>query len=171
MYKIGDTVWVTRVGQQPVTKPCPICFGKLTVTLIFGNGDECILPCSYCALGYDPPKGTVEEYEYIAEAEPRTITGTETSVSEGGEKATYRSGHWSMEKVYATKEEALEEAVAHKDEYEKDQLTRAEYIKKDKNKSYSWNAGYHLRNAKRMRREIEYHEKMAVICKSRAKGD
>jgi hypothetical protein len=36
-------------------------------------------------------------------------------------------------------------------------------------KSYTWNAGYHLKNAASKRKEAEYHEAKAKICKARSK--
>jgi hypothetical protein len=46
---------------------------------------------------------------------------------------------------------------------------REDHVKHDKNKSYSWNAGYHKREAKRAAKKVEYHTKMAAECKDRRK--
>jgi hypothetical protein len=37
MFKIGDTVWVPDCGNRQKQIPCPVCFGKLRVTIILGN--------------------------------------------------------------------------------------------------------------------------------------
>jgi hypothetical protein len=175
MYKIGDIVWIPYAGNKQVQIKCPICDGKLKVTLILGNGDECILPCSYCASGYEGPKGHITEYEYGIDATIFTVTGMNINSTENGEEVEYHSGtpncYRTAKVVYPDRELALKAAEDLKREYEEDQVKRADYMKYDKKKSYSWNAGYHLRNANKMRRDIEYHEKMAVICKSKAKGD
>jgi hypothetical protein len=44
-----------------------------------------------------------------------------------------------------------------------------EYILKDVSKSFSRNAGYYTREAKRMREAIKFHEAKAVLCKERSK--
>jgi len=82
----------------------------------------------------------------------------------------YRGNHTYDEKdVWATKEEAQIVANAKKEQLDKDQATRAEYIKKDVQKSFSWNAHYHMRHAKKDRESADYHDKMAVICKAKIK--
>jgi hypothetical protein len=52
-----------------------------------------------------------------------------------------------------------------------EQSTRAEYLKKNMNKKYSWNAGYHLKEAKRSEEQAAYHRKKAMLCKAKAKDD
>lgn len=171
-FNVGDVIWMATNGTMPVDKTCPVCFGKMTVTLILGNGDSVELLCDYCGKGWNGPRGYVTEYEYVAEAKPFFVAGVEVHISSEGEIYRYReSGGWSCDtdRLFATKEEALADSLRRKAEYDKEQETRAEYIKKDTNKSYSWNAGYHMREAKRHRRDAEYHEKKAVICKQRVK--
>ena len=174
-YKIGDTVYVANCGHRQIDIPCPVCFGKIRVTLILGNGESVSLPCDYCGKGFDGPRGYVSEYDYVAEAAARTITAANITLTDTGEKVEYRSGssfsYYTLkeEDCYSTFEEASATAVAVKEKMIEEQNTRAEYIKEDIKKSFSWNAGYHLREAKRNRREIEYHERMAVICKERSK--
>lgn len=176
-YNIGDKVWVAICGNTQVRKLCPVCFGKKEVTLILGNDEHCILPCSYCAPGFSSPSGYVNEYEYQTEAKQVTIDGMNIENKRGVESIEYRYNStecsWcnlDEKKAFGTKEEALEHCKKIKEENEHDQITRAEHIKKDQNKSYSWNAGYHLREAKRERESAERHERLAKICKNLMKG-
>jgi len=82
----------------------------------------------------------------------------------------YSRNHTYDEKdVWATEGEAQIVANEKKRQLDEDQITRAESIKKDVQKSFSWNAHYHMRHAKKDRESAEYHDKMAVICRSRAK--
>jgi hypothetical protein len=174
-YKVGDAVWVPRVGQRQVSKVCDICYGKLEVTLILGNGDTCVLPCDACRDGFEGPKGTYRTYEYVADAEVAIITSISTLTTEDGDSVGYCFNNngcsTAEENVFATKEEALSAAggIAIKNGIEQEK--RADYIKEDKKKSYSWNAGYHLRGAKQARSSMEHHEKMAKLCKARSKED
>jgi hypothetical protein len=175
MYSIGDTVWVTRVGNLPIKTTCPICFGKLTVKLILGDDTECIVPCSYCGLGHEGPRGYIDEYDFTADAENFHITGLTVTRTAEGDEVEYHSGsdicYRTAKDVFETKEAALEEAQTVKKQCEIDKITRSEYIKKDKQKSFAWNAGYHLKHAEKMRKDIKYHEKMAVICNDRSKKE
>ena len=170
-YQVGETVWHARCDWRPVDKTCPICYGNREVKLILGNGDETILPCNMCAPGFRDPSGVVSEYEHVVAPEVVVITGIEIECNGGKIKARYRNGCYGFDEdsLYHTKEAATKRGLELKAELDEAQRTKAEYLKKDKAKSFSWNAGYHLREARRMRKSIEYHERMAVLCKARAK--
>ena len=170
-HKVGDRVWVARCDWVPVTKPCPVCFGEKAVTLILGNGDHIQLDCDYCGRGYELPTGTVQEYEYVVAPECMTITNIEAQTNSEGTTYEYKSSYLcpQPDKIFLTKEEAEAKGLELKAELEKEQETRVEYIKKNFHKTFSWNAGYHRREAKRLRKTAEWHERKAQLCKARAK--
>lgn len=173
-FKVGDTVWIAKCNWKPVRKICPTCFGKLEITLILGNGDSVILPCKGCAPGYDPPRGYISEYEYVVGPESTVISGMKIEINYGKEDVRYYHGCYSSydeKDLFETEEEARIVAYEKKAQLEVEQVTKAEHIKKDVQKSFSWNAHYHMRHAKEDRKSAEYHDKMAVICKARAKKD
>jgi len=130
------------------------------------------LPCRHCASGCDPPRGTVAVWSSGGHVSTRVITDIHTETSSDGEAHRYLAGHRSSDDTdtFATKDEAQKHAAVLAEEERVKQTSRAEYLKKDNLKSYSWNAGYHLRHAKSDRKNAEYHDKMAVLCKERAKG-
>jgi hypothetical protein len=170
IFKIGDEAWLASHEYRKVQKKCPVCFGKLTVELILGNEDRVILPCNYCCVGYDGPFGYVTEYEYISECALVTIDKVNIQETSEGETREYLSGNRIInDRIFKTKEEAEKKCIELADKLYTEQTTRSEYIKKDKQKSFSWNAGYHLREVKKLLEQAEYHKKMAVICKSKAK--
>ena len=175
MFKIGDTVYVARYGRESVTLPCPICFGKLKVELILGNGDSVVLPCDYCGKGhFGIPQGVVTEYEFVAKAERVIISGIESEQTTTETKTRYRhSGCYIIDQkdVFTTNAEALVAAGAEKEKTEQEERTRIEYLKNNVKKTFAWNAGYHMREAKRNRDEAEAHEQKAVLCKDRAKKE
>jgi len=173
LFNIGDTAWYARTGFQDIQATCPVCFGNKSVTVILGNGDEVIVPCSYCALGYDAPSGIVKCYRIQPAATPVTITGREIREGEKTEVTYYGPGahFYRSHTLFESFAEAL---AASKELCEKelhDRETCAEWIKKDKTKSFAWNAGYHLTEARRLREQIDYHERMALVCKSRTKEE
>ena len=170
-YNVGDQVWWARCGTRQVTKTCPVCFGKLTVCLILGDESKVVLPCDYCGKGYEGPRGTIEEYEYLAEAEQVTIPEVKVSETQTGETREYRFRNScpNQTDLFDARDEALlkcAETVAQK---MLDESTRVESLKKYLNKNYSWNAGYHIRNAEKCERDAHYHREKAVLCKARAK--
>jgi len=170
LFNIGDVVWYARTGFRPIEEPCPVCFGKKSVVVLLGNGDAVETPCSYCGLGIDPPTGTITTHRIAPGAELVTITGREIREGETTE-ITYHGhgGHFYYSNtIFETEAKALavSKELCEKELSEKE--TRADYIKKDKIKSFAWNAGYHLRAAKKLRDDIAYHERMAAICKARA---
>lgn len=71
--------------------------------------------------------------------------------------------------VFLTESAARTQAEGKKEELERDQRTRAECIKKNVHKSFSWNASYHLREAKRHRKDALRHDEKAQLCKERVK--
>lgn len=170
-YKVGDVVWWANYGIKQVTKECPICFGKKEVTLILGNEDRVILPCQYCKNGYEAPTGIREEYKYVTEATLKTITSIKTNQNTQGEVVEYMSGNYYLpiEDIFDTKEDALIRSKAKAEEAQSERDKKIEYIKKDKQKSFSQNAGYWLQQIKIAEANIERYKKYARLCKARAR--
>lgn len=172
-FKIGDTVYVSKFGRREVKEKCPVCFGKLVVTLILGDDTPVELPCKYCGRGYDPPSGQVAEWRMDAGAEAVIIDQIRTAQTGAGEKVEYMVGnrsYYSID-VFSTEQEALDKSERSAAKHRQEQETRAEFIKEDTNKNYSWNAGYHRREAKKAAEKVEYHSRMAKICKAKAGGE
>jgi hypothetical protein len=171
IFNIGETVWIARYGMQEFHDPCLVCFGKLSVTVILGNSESVETPCSYCGLGHDGPRGWTTEYRIEPAVEKVTITGREIREGESTEIIYYGpGGHCYQQAVtFETEAEALAESVKLCEKETNSRETRAAWIKKDKVKSFAWNTGYHLREAKRLREQITYHERMAVLCKAKEK--
>jgi hypothetical protein len=171
-FKVGDTVWLASYSSKEVIKPCPSCFGKKEVKLTLGNGDEVMLPCAGCAPGFDPPTGYSIEYEYSTA--PRLIVIDKVTTEVNGSTETVTSGSdcyvLDAEKVFSNQEDARVFGEGLRLQAEREQLTRAEWIKKDKHRSFSWNAHYHLNQVKRLEKEIERHKAQATACKERARS-
>jgi hypothetical protein len=177
-YKVGDKVWIAYCGTQKVEKPCPICFGKKEVILILGNEDRVVLPCEYCELGFSNPRGVVTECEYIAEPKMVIIEEVVTTQAVDGERNEYRYNitscsclHLDEDEVFDTRENALIKCAEVIKEREEEQITRTERIKANQRKSFAWNAGYHLGEAKKNKEEAERHEKLAKLCNEHSKSE
>ena len=169
--KVGSIVYVSYFGKKEVFLKCPVCFGKKFATLILGNGDMVEMPCECCHQGIDPPTGYIKEWRMEAGAESIIITKIETTTDVDGETYEYISDNkiFYPKDIFATEQEAMGESTKRADKYNLEQETKAELIKGKPDKNYSWNAGYHMREAKKAKEKVDYHTKMAIICKAKAK--
>jgi hypothetical protein len=176
-YKIGDVAWYASCNKHVYKYiPCPVCYGKSEITVILGNDDRVIVPCSYCEEGYRGPTGTVGEYQIMTKAEIFRITGMEINMCGDKEVVEYRmangnSSYWVKKEneLFDTQEDALKKAEELKAQDEKDENEKSERLKYNNLKSYSWNAGHHLRSAKQAQHDFEYYSKKAVLCKAKTK--
>lgn len=168
---IGDTVWTARSAKEPIKVTCPICYRKKIVSLILGNGDELELKCDFCSSGYAPPSGEVTEYKFVTDPTRRQITEIRTETTEKGTETIYMSDSYVLYEdiVFATFEAAEErskimaaEHQAHEDE---------QFLRRKSNgsrmSSYSYSAGYHMREARRHQETADRHREAAKICSSR----
>ena len=169
---VGDVVWVPRVGMHRVEAVCPICFGKKRAIVILGDDSKVSVECDNCGCGYDGPRGVVTEYINEAIAESFAIVAVQSETTSDGEQIgyiTHGGRHARDNECFSSQEEA--QAVAEKmnrDQIAEDE-SRADRIKKDSLKKFSWNAGYHRREAKRLREQAEVHDRKAVLCAARGK--
>ena len=170
--KVGSTIYVSRFGQKEVFLKCPVCFGEKIVTLILGNGDKVEMPCECCSRGVEPSTGYVKEWRMEAGVESVIITKIETTIDANGETYEYISDNriFYPKDIFITEQEAVEESIKRADKYNLDQETKAEFVKGKPDKNYTWNAGYHIREAKKAKEKVDYHTKMAILCKAKAKG-
>ena len=174
--KVGDTVWVASVGNTERSRPCSVCNGNKAITLIFGDGSNVRVECAFCKMGYEAPSGYETYYEFVATSKPYTVSAVERVESSSGEVVKYRVGsessyyNFDAEDCFATSEDGAARCAELVAEKEAEHL--ANFARKSKDtQSYSWNAGYHLREAKNRRTQAEYHEKKAVVMKSKSKQE
>jgi hypothetical protein len=170
-FQINEIVWHASCGTKEVRHDCPVCFGKLRVTLELGNGERIETLCDYCGKGFEGPRGYVREYEWVADSTPFVVTGKDVSERDGKREVTYRGANnfaYAAD-VFETKVEADARCAENIAKHEEDERKRLEWSKENNKKNYSWHVGYHMREAKKARASLEWHEARAVHCKARAK--
>jgi hypothetical protein len=169
-YNVGDVVFYASNDNRAEKIPCPVCFGKLEVIVILGNGDEISTPCSFCEKGWEGPKGHITEYMQIPRVERVVITRRTIEEHSNNQKIEYYADRMHLEesRTFNTKEAAAIFAKELSDTYNADVMDK--YVKEKSTKSYAWNAGYHLRAAAEKRRDAEYHEKKARVCQERSRN-
>ena len=171
MFKVDDVIYVAKFNKRKFYVDCPVCFKKGTVDLILGNGDIVTMPCEFCTNGAGTsPSGHVSDYRLEAGTEAIVVNEVEMKVTNQGQKVEYVSGYclYQADVVFETADDAMKYAVLKVAEQNKELETKAEHIKGKPHKNYSWNAGYHMREARDHEKKIEWHKKMAVICKAKA---
>ena len=107
-FNVGDIVWFAKCGNSFIHKTCTVCYGKLEVEVILGNGDTVKIPCSFCGKGYEAPCGTVTEYEWVSAPETIQIDQVNCSIDAKGETVEYQRGCSILyaDRLFETKEEA-----------------------------------------------------------------
>ena len=172
-YKAGDQVWGYWCDNRSKSVTCPVCFGKLVVVLILGDDTHVELPCDYCGKGYGRPQGHVTITEYSKGARIVTLDRVETTETQNGVTHRYITVDnrcYEDDGVFDTEDEAMAKADEVAIELNTRRDTQTEFIKANTHKTFAWNAGYHMREAKSLQKRMDRHKKLAKICKARVKG-
>lgn len=168
-YQIGSTWWQPVVSPTRVEVPCPVCCGKLAVTLILGDGTEVGIACDACGKGHSSPQGTVSGYVREAGALEVTILRTmryDVVHDERGEAwwiEVASPGRQNFQVDFAslrpTREEALEHSrIAMEKMDEDERAQRAGLKKRDRLDNYAWNAYYHKKQIEELERSLAWHK-------------
>jgi len=168
-YNIGDLVWVATFESREERVACPVCYGNKEVIVILGNGDQVVVVCDYCCKGFEGPQGYVKEYRYAPRTEQVKVTKCSVETTLEGIKTEYRFNNgrlYQEEDLFDTQEEAAQAAEIKAVELEQREMNKVKYKNE---KSYSWNAGYHMRAATQARKDAEHHEQRAKLCKERSR--
>ena len=172
IFKIGDTVWTCSLKEHKNRIPCPVCFTKKKVTLVLGDDTEVQLDCRWCQSGFDPPAGYIEDgYLLGKDVVQRIITGIDQRSKNDDTRITYWfSGQgFGAERVAETREEAMQKATSEAEKYTTNNRVGRENRKHKEYESYSWNAGYYMRQAKRGLKDYEHYLDKARVMESKAR--
>jgi len=175
IYSVGDKIWYATFEFRCKLVVCPVCAGKLKVTLILGDDSRVILDCDFCSRGYDLPRGKIETSEHIPRAEQITIERVDiTTNKDGSVLAEYSHSITECSRktlysdcIFDTEEEAMYKVKELQVQW---MLSEAENSSRRVsqarlNNKYTWAAGYHIRQNKEHREKIIYHENAARILK------
>jgi len=173
-FKVGDKVYVSKFGVIEYSVKCPVCFGKRVVTLILGDDSAVELECDYCKNGIGTKSsGYRKKLKREAGTDYVLITEVRIKKTHAKEETEYMSNNYIYysKDVFAEEAKALAASTKRAELYNIDQRTKAEFIKANAFKSYSWNAGYHMNAVKDAEEKLTYHSEKAKICKDRSKGE
>ena len=153
--ELGQKVYVVGGSvNRGKTVPCNVCFGKLRVVVILGNGTKVSVSCEACNRGFEGPSGTHQEYgpgTFIREVVVNSI-----KLTENGKKPDIKI--YSDEHLFYSKEAAKD----FERELKKDLAIRSEKWTEDSFKretgKTTWSAHYHLKEVERHQRKIDWHQ-------------
>jgi hypothetical protein len=175
--KVGEQAWFARWTPRQVTVPCPVCFGNRSVMIILGDGSPVIVACHYCGSGFDGPQGVTVEYEHDPVAQRVTVREVHVDEQRGADGVERRvryllgdAAGWADDgDLFTDEAEALARAKARTAEVFawEDSAERKRHRKCSALNDAIWAAGYHLREAKRCRKEAERHEARAALARAR----
>lgn len=155
-FEFGQVVYVVEGSAHgAVEVPCPICFGKLSVTLILGNGEEQQIECEACGKGCSGPTGLVTSWRPWSKVHAAVVTGLN---HDGSMWRVSVSGHHSSQYIFADEETAEAFRVTYLEQLSEQARRMDEQNMMRHKKQHAWSARYHREHIARLRQEMEYHE-------------
>lgn len=155
--QIGDTIYIPTAwayGDKRV--PCPVCFGKMAVVVILGNGEHQTVECDVCSRGFERATGWVNEPCAGSRVDEATVDGL--TMDYGTLKATANhskvtmglDAFWTKEEAEAVRETLFTQAQI---DAENNKHRRFGY----ETKKLTWKVYYHRAELKKAQRAVEYH--------------
>jgi hypothetical protein len=167
-FTLGQSVFVVDCSSHCEVKvPCEICFGKIFVTLILGNGEHQKIMCDSCTHGIGTyPSGMSSVWEVRSAVIESTVDG----IKKEGDGWTYRVNHRDLHAFKIFIDKGLAEAEREKQHVEADVARKKMQDEQwlDKKRKLTYSAQYHRAALARLDREGEYHRKMLMMIKEKA---
>lgn len=163
-FAIGQVMWLPSNGAEKVRVPCPVCAGQCAVVIVLGTGEQVGVECDACGLGFEGPRGYIEEYQWTPAAVRFVIAKVERF---DGERWSLRSetGAWAeWDALLPTEAEALERSRVLCAAQEESNM-QSRQRKRAGVKGRSWSLQYHRNCIADLERQIQWHQ-----SKIQAKG-
>jgi hypothetical protein len=156
--QIGQTVYEAQAwcyGDKLV--PCPVCYGQLFATLILGNGEQVKVECDACGIGFDGPRGVVNEPCAGSAVKALVVAGLAFDGDGWKVLDQHNYGRKWGEETFATEAEAEARRVVLFAEAAKNAEERTFSQREYKRKKLTWLVRYHREHIKRAERDLAYH--------------
>ncbi len=160
-FEIGQVVWKASATPAARQVQCPECKGTRALTLIQGDGTEVSLACARCGVGYDPPTGTVTQYDYAAE--PEEFICQDVNIFLG--KVTYGGCH--VDRLYEDKEECRAACQKLNEEYKHKVEEQAVHQLASKRRDMAWSVHYWGGMVRRLKKDLARAEARLAVCKEK----
>lgn len=155
-FEIGDALWAPKTSSQRNRVPCPVCVGTGVVILLYGGEERVSVGCEACGLGFDGPRGYIEEWDYTPAATPFVIAGV-SSFYDGRWNVSSTTGEtMDFDKLCKTEAEALAaSAEACAAQHERNMESRQSARRSAKRAS--WTVLYHRKCIADLEQQIAWH--------------
>jgi hypothetical protein len=173
-FAIGDVMWLPAHYPTKVTVTCPVCFGNLAVVVTLGDGEQVAVPCDACGLGFNGPRGTIEEYQYAPKAIRFEIARVKSMRDDEWYVESVDGGEADFARLVSDEAEAL--AVSAKncaDQQESNMRT----LQRHRNgvQRLTWSVRYHNEKIADLERQIAWHrakvqKRKPAIAKAEARS-
>ncbi len=158
-FTVGEVWWLPSHAPNKITVPCPVCAGQRRVTLILGDGEHVSLHCDGCGIGFDGPRGVIEEYSYEPQVVPFPIASIVRFDSDSDRyRWTVRSDTGAtadFSDLCMTESEAM--AVASANALAQEERNMETRQRKKKNARGGWTVRYHREQIKDLERQLAWH--------------
>lgn len=171
LLEIGQEVFVAQAHAYAISdETCPICFGKLFVVVILGDGSQQPVACDACRGSDGHATGVVPVHAPASSV----IRGTVTGIEIDGGVARYRVNgvQFDASDIFTTEAEAeSRRAVLFDRATEQARLSFETRFKRPR--SIPWTIRYHRDCIKGAERDIAWHRSklVATEAKSKKKAD
>lgn len=166
-FALGNTYWMPKRVPERVRVPCPVCQGSKLVILLLGE-DRVEVECEACGLGFEGPRGYVEEWRYEPAATEFTIEALDSYHDDTYRVRSTTGDVTEWTNLYPTREAALEVSRQQAAEaVERNMLSRQNT--RSRAKQSTWKASYHLGQIADLERQIEWHRGKMKVLKGGAK--
>jgi len=172
-YNIGDMVWWAHISTQEIWVTCPDCVGKKYLTVILGDESSVTIDCAGCSAGYDPPRGSLREYE--TKATPKKIRISRITLET--DSVEYLGSEFDSnycldsEDLFDTEEEAEERSKQLMKKFLEEQDHRRIQGKDSKHRTWAWHVTYHRQEIKRAEKNLAYHIAKIEVARGLAKEE
>lgn len=161
-FKIGDVYYRPISAPRQTTITCPICAGKLCITVILGSGEQLLVECDACGTGLSRPNGKLTEWNQ----DPATELFEIASIT------SFHNGNWGVKSTSGStcdfsdletfEVDALRVATKRSEEVCERNMGVRLHRKKETKKA-GWSIQYHRKCIKDAERTIEWHQSKIVV--------
>ena len=158
-FEIGKTYYLPQMNPYQVKVPCYVCNGKKVVTVTDGWGVSWDVQCEGCGLGFEGPRGFVNEYAYTPSVKEFTVYKVNSFHADGSWYLVSMQGDssdWSSLRM--TPEEAEQDSAKRLREIETENHRRSATSKQTMLNKATWSLRYHRECLAKLDREREYHQ-------------
>jgi hypothetical protein len=164
-FTIGATMYAPGSGTEQVQIVCPVCNGDRRITVILGDGEHVSVSCDGCGLGFNGPRGYIDEWEHHPKVTPFVIAAVES----------FRDGEWRLKSednytadlkdLYATEAEAKTEA-------DRRAAAAMEHNMASRNRkrkgvqNVGWTVQYHRKKITDLEKELAWHRAKVLTVKA-----